>query len=131
MKNILRNIRSKLAILLVTLMSIVGFGAMTAANSNLMEGNTRSLNVTRGQTQYQQTTNASDDEVVQVQVWLHNRENPAGERANNTVVRVAVPQNQPGTNQNITGTITSDNFNTVTDTTRVVLDDATSSIEYI
>lgn len=131
MKNFLSNMRSKLALLMVTLLSIAGLGAISAANSNLMEGYTRSLNVTRGQTQYQQTTNASDDEVVQVQVWLHNRENPAGERANNTVVRVAVPQNQPGANQNITGTITSDNFNTVTDTTTVVLDDATSAIEYI
>ncbi len=131
MKNFLSNMRSKFALLMVALLSIAGLGAVSAANSNLMEGYTRSLNVTRGQTQYQQTTNASDDEVVQVQVWLHNRENPAGERANNTVVRVAVPQNQPGANQNITGTITSDNFNTVTDTTTVVLDDATSAIEYI
>ncbi len=134
MKNIIRlpqKLAAKLALLFVALLSVVGFGAVTAANSNLMEGYTRSLNVTRGETQYQQTTNASDDEVVQVQVWLHNRENPDGERANNTTVMISVPQNQPGEKQNITGTITSDNFNTVTDVTTVVLDNPESSIEYI
>lgn len=126
-----KKLSTKIALLFATLLGVAAFGAITVANSTLMEGNTRSLNVTRGQNDYQKTTNASDGEVVQVQVWLHNRENPNGERANNTVVKIGVPQNQPGTNQNITGTITSDNFNTVTDTTTVVLDDAKSSIEYI
>ncbi len=126
-----KKLSSKLALLLVTAVSVAGFGVNAVANSNLMEGNVQSLNVTRGQTAYQDTTSASDGEVVQVQVWFHNRENPNGEQANNTTVKVSIPENQPGQSQNITGTVTSDNFNTMTDTTTVALSDAKSSIDYI
>lgn len=96
----------------------------------LMEGDVKSLNVTAGETEYKDSTNAKTDEVVQVRLWHHNREMPTAEKANNTVVKFAVP-NAQGKTQVITGTSSSDNGNTISDTTTVNLALERSRVEYI
>lgn len=100
------------------------------AATSLMEGSVTSLNVTRGETQHKATTDANVDEVVQVQLWQHNRNNPAGEKVNNTVAKFNIPNTQ-GKKQVITGTASSDNGNTVTGTTDVNLSLDRARLNYI
>ncbi len=116
----------------VALLAVSLFGFVQAVTSApvLMEGHVQSLNVTAGQTTYQDTTSAKIDEVVQVQLWHHNREMPTGEKAKNTVVKFGVP-NQQGKTQVISGSSTSDNGNTISDTTTVNLSVDRARVEYI
>lgn len=104
--------------------------AVTAQNQVLMEGHTQALNVTAGETEYKDVTNAMVDEVVQVQLWQHNRELPEGAKATNNRVKFTVP-NAPGATQVISGTSSADNANTVTDTTTVNLSLERARIEYM
>jgi uncharacterized repeat protein (TIGR01451 family) len=95
-----------------------------------MEGHTKSLNNTTGETQYKDSTSALVDDVVTVQLWYHNREAPNGEVAKNTKVKFSVPDQQ-GKNQVITGTSSADNANTVTDNTNVLLSMDRAKLDYL
>jgi hypothetical protein len=94
------------------------------------EGATTSLNVTKGQTRLQDVTDADPGDVVHVQLWQHNRENPAGPRAINTRVNFTIP-NQVSTNHVITGTSRADNAPTISDPTTVRTTPDLTKIEYI
>ncbi|HSX14388.1 MAG TPA: hypothetical protein VLE72_00555 [Candidatus Saccharimonadales bacterium] len=115
-------------------LSVLGIVAMpytaTAANVTI-ESTTQVANQTAGDTQYKDSVAAKVDDVVKVQVWYHNRqEADSGLVANNLKVKINIPTN-PGTNQTITGTVSSDNSNTVTDTAGVTLSLANAHLEYI
>jgi uncharacterized repeat protein (TIGR01451 family) len=105
-------------------------GLATADTQVAMEGHTKSLNVTKGETEYKDVTNAMVDEVVQVQLWQHNREMPDGAKAINNRVKFTVPTAQ-GKTQVITGTSSADNADTITDTTTVNLSMDRARIEFI
>lgn len=130
----MKNISKKTSLfVMVPLVSVAVLGLVTNtvnAGNVLMEGNTESLNVTQGQTTYGDSTNALVDDVVQVQLWYHNREVPEGEKALNTKVKFDVPTAQ-GKLQTIVGTTSSDNSNTVQDNTNVNLSLDRSRLEYI
>ena len=115
---------------IVMILALLPTLSSVQAATSLMEGNVTSLNVTRGETQYKDSTDASVDEVVQVQLWQHNRNNPAGEKVSNTVAKFNVPKEQ-GKKQIVTGTASSDNGNTVTDTTDVNLSLDRARLNYI
>lgn len=117
-KNFPKKVLVASAILAAATLPLAGFA--TAENQVVMEGKTESLNVTKGETQYKDVTNAMVDEVVQVQLWQHNREVPETTFANNNRVKFSVPTAQ-GKSQVITGTSSADNANTITDTTTVNL----------
>lgn len=116
------------AVLAAATLPLAGFA--TAENQAVMEGHTDSLNVTKGETQYKDVTSAMVDEVVQVQLWQHNREMPETTFANNNRVKFSVPTAQ-GKTQVITGTSSADNANTITDTTTVNLSMDRARLEFI
>lgn len=105
-------------------------GIVTANTQVVMEGHTKALNVNKGQTEYTDSTDAMVDEVVQVQLWQHNREMPDGAQAVNNNVKFTVPTAQ-GKTQVITGTSSADNANTVTDATTVNLSMDRARLEFI
>ncbi len=100
------------------------------ASQVLWEGWTKSRNVTAGQANYTDTTNAKSGDVVRVQLWHHNRENPAGPLANNVKVRFIVPSSE-GTSHSVTGISSADNAPTITDSTTIVTAPETTTMEYI
>lgn len=95
----------------------------------LMEGSIKSRNTTTN-TEYADSTNAKVDEVVQVQMWYHNRELPDTTAAQNTRVKFTVPTAQ-GKSQVVTGKVSADNANTITDTTNINLSLDRARLDYI
>jgi uncharacterized repeat protein (TIGR01451 family) len=132
LRNIIKGLQKKLLAALLVSGLTVPFvaGLVTAQNQVVMEGHTKALNVTAGETEYKDTTNANVDEVVQVQLWQHNRELPEGTKAVNNRVRFIVPD-QAGTTQTITGISSADNSNTITDTTTVKLSMERAKLQYV
>ncbi len=105
--------------------------AATAAGQVAIEGRTAVANVTAGDTTYSKAVNAKTDEVVKVQIWYHNKEEAnSGKTANNLKVKVDLPT-AAGKSQQVKGTISADNANTVTDTANVNLALDQSRLEYI
>lgn len=105
--------------------------ATFAADMVTIEGSMGVVNVTTGGTKYAESTTASYNQVVKLQVYYHNRENPdSGKIANNLNVKINIPST-PGTTQTQTATIKADNSNTVTDTTTVKLDRSDAYLQYI
>ena len=129
LNNIQAKAKASLIALLLLALPLVGIVHAQSA-SVLLEGNTQSLNVTAGETEYSNETSAMVDEVVQVQVWLHNRLMPDAEQAENTTVQIGVP-NEQGETQVITGTISADNANTVVDDTTLNLSLERARVEYM
>lgn len=102
-----------------------------AANQVKLEGSLGVANVTAGDTKYARSVNAKYDQVVKLQVYYHNQENPdSGKVANNLRVKVAIP-NQPGKVQKVNATIGADNANTINDQVTINLDRADAYLEYI
>lgn len=127
------HIKGKAKATLITLVAVaLPLAGIVQAQSNdvLLEGNTQSLNVTAGETEYSDSTDAKVDEVVQVQVWLHNQLMPEAENAENTRVAIDVPNDQ-GETQVVTGTISADNANTVVDDTTLNLSLERARVEYM
>jgi uncharacterized repeat protein (TIGR01451 family) len=105
--------------------------ASFAATTVTIEGSLGVANVTAGDTNYAQSVNATYDQVVKLQVYYHNRENPdSGLIANNLRVKIAMPT-AAGKTQTATATISADNSNTVTDSATVNLDRADATLDYI
>lgn len=126
--NLLRKIISGLLALVLVAMP---FQASAVAPVQI-ESTVQVANVTAGDTQYADSVNAKVDEVVKVQVWYHNKENPdSGKIAQNLKVKLALPTNKPGKSQVVTSTVSADNTNTVVDTANVNLSLDQASLEYI
>ncbi len=103
----------------------------SAVENVRIESTVQVANVTAGDTQYADSVNAKVDEVVKVQVWYHNKENPdSGKIAQNLKVKIALPTN-PGKSQVVTSTVSADNSNTVVDTANVNLSLDQARLEYI
>lgn len=117
-----------LSVIAVTLPAVAGLA--TADTQVLMEGDVKAINVTAGETVYKDPTSAMVDDIVQVQLWQHNREMPDTTFANNNRVKFSVPSAQ-GKTQVITGTSSADNANTVTDSTTVNLSMDRARVEFI
>lgn len=121
-----KKIAATLSGLAIAFLPFAGVGAATVS----IEGTTDVANVTTN-TQYQNAVDAKVDEIVKIQVWYHNKEDEnSGKVANNLKVKVNLPT-APGKNQTVTGTISSDNSNTITDTAQVNLSLANARLEYI
>lgn len=102
-----------------------------AATSITLEGSLGVANVTAGDTQYKRSVGASYDQVVKVQAFYHNRENPdSGKVANNLKVKIDIPKT-PGKTQVVKTNIAGDDTNTITDQVTVNLDRADAYLEYI
>lgn len=123
-------------LLAVALVSSVALSALlmplaSAQQSQILwEGWTKSRNVTAGQVDYTDVTNAKANDVVRVQTWHHNRENPAGPLAKNVKVKFTVPASE-GTSHVITGSSSADNAPTITDSTTVNTAPDATTVEFI
>ncbi|MCA9328583.1 DUF11 domain-containing protein [Candidatus Saccharibacteria bacterium] len=133
--NIIRKItklpRTLAALLAIAVLAAPAIGGyVTAADQVLMEGNVQSLNASRKETVYKDETNLLVDEVAQIQLWHHNRQAPGTTAATNTVVKFAVP-NAQGKTQVVSGTSSSDNGNTISDTTQINLSLDRARLQYV
>lgn len=128
----IKNVSLKTKAFLIVLLAIAfpALGMVQAAQTVHMEGHVKSLNSTRGETEYKDSSSAKVDEVVQVQLWHHNREMPDKEKAHNTRVKFSIPNTQ-GKTHVITGTSSSDNGQTITDSTVVNTTLDRNRLEYI
>jgi uncharacterized repeat protein (TIGR01451 family) len=105
--------------------------AVSAADMVQIEGSIGVANVTNGDTNYVSSVNATYDQVVKVEVYYHNRENPdSGKIAQNLRVKIDMPT-AAGKTQTITETTSADNSNTVTDSATVNLDRSDAYLQYI
>ena len=105
--------------------------AASAASTVKIEGSMGVANISKGDTKYASSVNATYDQIVELQVYYHNTELPdSGKNAQNLRVKVNIPST-PGKTQTQTTTISADNSNTVTAHTTVNLDDASESLQYI
>jgi len=105
--------------------------AASAAATVQIEGTIGVANVTNGDTNYQSSVNATYDQVVKVEVYYHNRENPdSGKIAQNLRVKIDMPTTA-GKTQVINETTSADNSNTVTASATVNLDRPDASLQYI
>jgi uncharacterized repeat protein (TIGR01451 family) len=121
----------KMAIALSSLGIVAMPFTAIAADSVTIESTTKVANQTAGDTTYKDSVAAKVDDVVKVQVWYHNREEAdSGKIANNLKVKVDLPST-PGKNQTITGTVSSANSNTVTDSANVTLSLDNAHLEFI
>lgn len=111
--------------------SIVSPMAVSAAQSVSLEGDVKVANVTAGDEKYFDSVNAKVDDVVKIQVWYHNRENFGSDKiAKNLKVSVNLPT-AAGKSQTVTGKVSADNSNTVTETAKVNLSLDNAYLEYI
>lgn len=122
----------RVAIAIVTALAAVALpvASISAANVRL-EGSMGVANVTAGDTQYKDSVNATYDQVVKVQVYYHNKEDPTSDKiANNMRIKLNVPTTA-GSAQVISGSISSPDINTVNDSVAVNLDRADARLAYI
>lgn len=107
--------------------------AVSAADMVKIEADTTVANATKsaGTMNWGQTTTASYEEVVAVQVVYNNTEDPSSTKdAQNLHVKINIPTTA-GTNQTVTTKVTSDNSNTVDGSATVTLDRADAYLQYI
>ncbi len=133
--SIIKSLKVKgLAFLLCSLLmvSVLAMPLVQAqGNAVTWEGWTKSKNVTKGETEYKDVTNADPNDVVQAMLWHHNRQNPtAGPTANNVRVRFVVP-NSYGKSHVITGISSADNAPTISDGTTVNTAPKDTDISYV
>lgn len=102
-----------------------------SAASIALEGSLGVANVTAGDTQYKESVSASYDQVVKVQAFYHNRENPdSGKVAEDLKVKISFP-NQAGKAQTVTTRISGNDTNVVEDFVTVNLNRDDAYLEYI
>jgi uncharacterized repeat protein (TIGR01451 family) len=115
------------ALLAVLMLSVSTLLAATVR----LEGSLGVANVTRNETVYNESASASYDEVLKVQVYYHNREDPTSDKvANDLRIKLNVPTTA-GKSQTISGTISSPDANTVNDSVAINLDREDAYLEYI
>lgn len=104
--------------------------AAQATSQVRLESKLGVANPTVGETIYKASTNAATDQTVQVSLWYHNTENAdSGKVANNVKAKIQLPT-ATGKTQNIAGTISADNANTVNTNATVNLSLENSRLEY-
>ena len=105
--------------------------ASLAAQTVKLESSLGVANVTAGDTTYKQAINASYDQVVKLQVYYHNQENPdSGKIAQNLRVKITIPTT-PSKAQTVSSTVSADNANTVNSSATINLDGSDAYLQYI
>lgn len=122
----------RLAAVAAAAFAVVALPVMSASAANVrMEGSMGVANVTAGDTQYTKSVNATYDQVVKVQFYYHNREDEnSGKVANDLRMKFNVPTTA-GTNQVISGSISSPDIDTINDSVAVNLNRADARLSYI
>lgn len=103
-----------------------------AAQTVKLEGSLGVANVTAGDTKYSPAVNATYDQVVKLQVYYHNTENPdSGKIAKDLTVKINIP-NSAGKTQAVSSKISAtDASNTVNSTATVNLANDDAYLQYI
>lgn len=135
MKNVL-NYASYLprltALLVAVVLSVATTTFAAAATNTAIEGDITVKNVSDNATTYEESTTASNEEVVRFKVWYHNKElATSGKIAENLSIKVDFPTDAASQHE-VAVTIKGDNTNTVTDSAIVNIDGNTNArLEYI
>lgn len=135
MKNVL-NYASYLprltALLVAVVLSVATTTFAAAATNTAIEGDITVKNVSDNATTYEESTTASNEEVVRFKVWYHNKElATSGKIAENLSIKVDFPTDAASQHE-VAVTIKGDNTNTVTDSAIVNIDGTTNArLEYI
>lgn len=109
---------------------LLPFASMAAQNVKI-DSSLNVANVTAGGTTYTKSVNAKVDDVVKLEVYIHNTQLPdSGLVANNLKAKVTIPTT-PGKAQTVSSTVSGDNTNTVSDTATVNLSLDNASLQYI
>lgn len=102
-----------------------------AADQVKIESKFGVANANKGEIVYSPSTSAKTDDTIAAQVWYHNTENAdSGKVANNLKVKIDLPQTA-GKTQKLTGTVSADNSNVVTNSPIVNLELEQSRLEYV
>ena len=105
--------------------------AAHATDSVRLESRLGVANASAGEKVYNPTTNAKTDETVQVSLWYHNTEDANSNKvAQNLKAQLQLPT-AAGKTQNIKGTISADNGNTVNTNATVNLTPDNSRLEMV
>ena len=129
--NTVRRLRKQLVASAIVLTAIAFPVASMAAQTVKLEGSLGVANVTKGDTKYAHSVSASYDQVVKLQVYYHNTENPdSGKVAKDLTVKINVPSGA-GTTQTVSSKISASNANTVNSIATVNLANADAYLQYI
>lgn len=102
-----------------------------AAQKVKMESSLGVANVTQGDTTYKHSVSAKYDEVVKLQVYYHNRENPdSGKDAKNVTVKITIPT-ATGKTQTVSSKVSADNASTMNSTATINLANTGAYLQYI
>ncbi len=119
------------ALVAATVALIVIPFASNAAQDVTLDSSLNVANVTAGGTQYTPSVNAKVDDVVKVELYIHNTQLPdSGLVANNVKASIVIPT-AAGTTQTLKSTVSADNSNTVSSTATVNLSLATANLQYV
>jgi uncharacterized repeat protein (TIGR01451 family) len=132
MKNrMFKNLSKRLAAAAIVGLAVALPVASSAAETVKLESSLGVANYTAGDTTYKHAVDAKYDQVVKLQVYYHNTENPgSGKVANNLTVKINIPSGA-GKAQTVTSKVSADNANTVNSAATVNLSDSTAYLQYI
>lgn len=124
-------LRKRLFAAAIVLTAIAFPVASMAAQTVKLESSLGVANVTRGDTKYAQSVSASYDQVVKLQVYYHNTENPdSGKIAKDLTVKINIPS-AAGKKQMVSSKVSASNANTVKNTATINLDNSDAYLQYI
>lgn len=135
MKRFINRVLSKLpkrlfALAVLAIAVALPVSSISAASITL-EGSLGVANVTAGDKDYKHSVNASYDQVVKLQAFYHNREDPeSGKVANNLKVKIDIPKTA-GATQVVKANIHGDDTNVITDQVTVNLGRSDAVLEFI
>jgi len=124
-------LRKRLVAAAIVLTAVAFPVATMAAQTVKLESSLGVANVTKGDTKYAHSVNAAYDEVVKLQVYYHNTENPdSGKIAKDLTVKINIPS-AAGTTQTVSSKVSATNANTVNSTATVNLANSDAYLQYI
>lgn len=131
-KGLINKISKRVSAALIIGLAIVLPTSTMADNMVKLEGSLGVANVTRGDRDYKQAVSASYDEVVKLQVYYHNMEQPDSNKvAKDLTVKINIPA-AVGKTQTVSSKISAANgANVVNSTAKINLDRESASLQYI
>lgn len=127
----MNKIKHALAALLVVAAGFMPL-AVRGAEVVKIESSLDVANVTQGHTQYVKSVSAIGNDVVKVQLYIHNTElDNSNKIATGIHAKVNIPQNVAGKTQTLTSTVRGTNTNTVNDSATITVPSDESFLTYV
>lgn len=111
--------RKASTVVLVIAALLLPVATLLAASDVRLETDSGVLNVTQKEDNYEDSTDAKVDEIVKLQVWYHNMEDPNSEKyGENLRMKIELPT-EPGKEQVVKSTVSADNADAVSSSATV------------